>query len=157
MLLGGLWHGASWNFVAWGALHGLGLCLHKLWLDLRPRLGGSIDWDALVWRVAALLLTQFWVLCAWTFFRCDSFADALQILQAMVGLRHVAGQGLPLALNGWIIGLIVVDHVLGRTRLRSAPAVDLNRSVFWVGIGAIAAVAMTLMPQVQKAFIYFQF
>jgi alginate O-acetyltransferase complex protein AlgI len=157
MLLGGLWHGASWNFVAWGALHGLGLCLHKLWLGVRPRFGGGINWDAMAWRIAALLLTQVWVLCAWTFFRCGSFADALEILQAMVGLRHATGSRLPQSLIVWIVALILVDHVLGRTRLRIAPTFALNRSVFWVGIGAIAAVALTLMPQVQKAFIYFQF
>ena len=77
MLLGGLWHGAAWNYVAWGALHGVGLCANKLWREVRQRFpvpmnmhGGSY--------VAAVVLTQLWVMLAWVFFRCDSASQATE-------------------------------------------------------------------------------
>ncbi len=156
MLLGGLWHGASWNFVAWGALHGLGLCAHKLWLEVRPRFA-RINWDGWAWRGFALLLTQAWVLCAWAFFRCGSFADAIEVLKAMAGLRHGSGLGLPSALIGWVIAVIGADHLLRRAPYRMRPVFASGRSIFWIGIGALAAAALTLMPLVEKPFIYFQF
>ena len=76
MLLGGLWHGAAWTYVIWGLVHGLGLCLHKLWMTVRPRLPTGVDWQSTGWRVAATIFTQLWVMNAWVFFRCDSIADA---------------------------------------------------------------------------------
>jgi alginate O-acetyltransferase complex protein AlgI len=155
MLLGGLWHGASWNFVAWGALHGLGLCAHKLWLGVRPRLGG-INWDGWAWRAVALLLTQLWVLCAWAFFRCNSFADALEVLKAMVGLRHGGGRVLPTVLEMWIIAVVCADHLLRGAPYHRRPLAS-GHPIFWIGIGALAAAALTLMPLVEKPFIYFQF
>ncbi len=48
MVLGGLWHGASWNFVIWGFLHGLGLCAHKLWMNARQRFALAVQWDCTV-------------------------------------------------------------------------------------------------------------
>jgi D-alanyl-lipoteichoic acid acyltransferase DltB (MBOAT superfamily) len=41
MLLGGLWHGAAWNFLAWGAWHGCGLCIHRLWMSTRSKKSAS--------------------------------------------------------------------------------------------------------------------
>ena len=43
MLLRGLWHGAAWNYVVWGALHGVGLCANKLWRDVRQRVPVAIE------------------------------------------------------------------------------------------------------------------
>ena len=73
MLLGGFWHGASFNFLIWGALHGFGLAIHKLWLmgpgswfNTRPT-GG---W---VYKALMLLLTFHFVCFGWVFFKADSF------------------------------------------------------------------------------------
>jgi hypothetical protein len=74
MLLGGLWHGAAWNYVVWGALHGGGLCANKLWREAGRRLRMPIDVHG-GWHVAAVVLTQLWVMLAWVFFRCDSAAQ----------------------------------------------------------------------------------
>ena len=68
MVLGGLWHGASWHFVLWGLIHGLGLCVHKL----RSEWPRSIE----IPPAAALLLTQAWVFLAWIFFRVETLPDA---------------------------------------------------------------------------------
>jgi D-alanyl-lipoteichoic acid acyltransferase DltB (MBOAT superfamily) len=69
MLLGGLWHGASWNFVLWGGLHGLYLAGHKL-------LGRESAGASPVKRVLGTLATFHLVCFAWIFFRAETFADA---------------------------------------------------------------------------------
>lgn len=76
MLLGGLWHGASWNFIAWGALHGLGLVLNHAWR--RSSLVRASTWPV------GFMLTQFFVFLCWIPFRAESLADAGAILAAMV-------------------------------------------------------------------------
>ena len=75
MVVAGLWHGASWMFVIWGALHGLGLVVHKLcrgWLRKIP--------DVLPVRALSWLLTIVFVMLSWVFFRAGSVADATLIL-----------------------------------------------------------------------------
>ncbi|HRY83991.1 MAG TPA: MBOAT family O-acyltransferase [Candidatus Cloacimonadota bacterium] len=69
MLLGGLWHGASWNFVFWGALHGLGLMFDKVWLSLGIA-------KTRIMKVIGVIVTFNFVSFAWIFFRARSFADA---------------------------------------------------------------------------------
>jgi alginate O-acetyltransferase complex protein AlgI len=75
MLLGGLWHGAGWTFVAWGALHGLYLCLNHAWANTGRKL----------WKPAAILLTFLAALVGWVFFRSEDFASAGKMLGSMVG------------------------------------------------------------------------
>jgi alginate O-acetyltransferase complex protein AlgI len=78
MLLGGLWHGAAWTFVAWGALHGLYLVIHRAWAALRwPAL---VRWRAsTAWRWAARLLLFHAVCAAWVFFRAPNFELAFAV------------------------------------------------------------------------------
>ncbi|WP_027132474.1 MBOAT family O-acyltransferase [Geminicoccus roseus] len=86
MLVGGLWHGAGWTFVAWGALHGLYLVINHAW---RGMIGGTAV-DRLLHvpalRPASVLVTFLAVVAGWVIFRADSMAVAGTILQAMVGL-----------------------------------------------------------------------
>ena len=82
MLIGGLWHGANWTFVAWGGLHGLFLLVNHAWRNLRGEREANIirQWIA---RVATFLL----VVLAWVFFRAESFDAAKSILDGMRGLH----------------------------------------------------------------------
>ncbi len=75
MLLSGLWHGASWMFVIWGALHGIGLIIHKAskwWLDKIPN-----TWYV---KLAAFFITFLYVTIGWVFFRSPSVDSALTLL-----------------------------------------------------------------------------
>ena len=78
MLLGGLWHGAAWNFVIWGGLHGILLMAHR-------ELAGRDEKErAAAWRDAPrILLTFNLVTVAWVFFRAPTFADANQFIAGM--------------------------------------------------------------------------
>jgi alginate O-acetyltransferase complex protein AlgI len=91
MLIGGLWHGAAWTFVAWGALHGVYLVINHAW----QRLGGAVNLPArgtAAGRWAAWLITFLAVMVAWVFFRAESFAAAKYMLRGMAGR---GGFGLP--------------------------------------------------------------
>lgn len=81
MLLGGLWHGASWNFVIWGAIHGLLLGSERLF--------GRKPFYAGLPRVFRVGITFVFVLIAWVFFRAETFSLALAYLGSMFGLVTV--------------------------------------------------------------------
>ncbi|NJB68433.1 D-alanyl-lipoteichoic acid acyltransferase DltB (MBOAT superfamily) [Desulfobaculum xiamenense] len=72
-LLGGLWHGAGWTFVAWGGLHGLGVVAHRMWERAGLRLPRALGWG----------VTFIFVCVCWVLFRAHSLADAWRIVTAM--------------------------------------------------------------------------
>jgi alginate O-acetyltransferase complex protein AlgI len=84
MLLGGLWHGAAWTFVAWGALHGAYLGVNHAWNRFGPRLVSPAA------RLAGFVLTFLCVVVAWVFFRADSLSSALHVLSRMADPTQIA-------------------------------------------------------------------
>jgi len=83
-LLGGIWHGAGWTFVIWGAMHGAMLSVNNLWRKLQPhRLPKILGW----------LLTLVGVHFAWVFFRAPDAASAFGMLKSMFGLAANAATG----------------------------------------------------------------
>jgi alginate O-acetyltransferase complex protein AlgI len=80
MALGGLWHGAAWTFVAWGALHGVYLCINHAWNNYGPAVAPRF---ARVANLAAFILTFLSVVVAWVLFRADSMASAVAVLSKM--------------------------------------------------------------------------
>ena len=74
MLLCGLWHGAGWTFVAWGALHGAAICLNRAWSMIGINLPKILAW----------LITMLFVIVGWVLFRAESFSDATEILRTMI-------------------------------------------------------------------------
>jgi D-alanyl-lipoteichoic acid acyltransferase DltB (MBOAT superfamily) len=87
MLLGGLWHGAAWTFVAWGALHGAYLAANHLWRALRERLCIAPGGLGLPGRIAATAVTFLAVVVGWVLFRATGFVAALRILAGMAGFN----------------------------------------------------------------------
>jgi len=89
MVLGGLWHGAGWTFVAWGTLHGAYLMVNHGWHALLRRLGRSTESN----RPSSILLGQITtfvaVVVAWVFFRAETFPGAMNILAGMSGANGV--------------------------------------------------------------------
>lgn len=73
-VLGGLWHGASWMFVVWGALHGLALVLHRIWARLGLHMPQYLAW----------LLTFNFVNITWVFFRAQDFDAAMKVIRGML-------------------------------------------------------------------------
>lgn len=153
MLLGGLWHGAGWNFIIWGALHGVGLVLHKVWRAFVPAKPGR----NLLTESLSRVLTLGLVIGGWIFFRARTFGEASIYLERMLSL---AGSGTRLLSPQIVaaVALVFLIHLLvpkdynwavdvpGRT----VPA----RIVAYSGlVGALVLFAATE----GAPFIYFQF
>jgi alginate O-acetyltransferase complex protein AlgI len=88
MLLGGLWHGAAWTFVAWGGLHGAYLVIHHLWVRAVERFGARLSFSSYPGGVAAArVLTLIAVMFAWVCFRAGNFGTAASMWSSMLALN----------------------------------------------------------------------
>lgn len=153
MLLGGLWHGAGWTYVAWGGLHGLSLAINHAWQALRRSMGQDSGRDSVIGRLAGRILTFLTVVVGWVFFRSETFSGAWEILRAMAGSNGVVipgaaflpqelldlgtGLGLRFGSSGsylaipeeplWIVGLMIIVFAMPNTQeLIPASAMELS-------------------------------
>lgn len=110
MLLGGLWHGASWNFVAWGSLHGVALGCHKFF---RQTVGHDKHYHSRGWRrVGAVLLTFHLVCFCWLFFANSTFDASLTMLSKIFTDFQPGLIGAFLAGYPVVVALIAAGFVL---------------------------------------------
>jgi alginate O-acetyltransferase complex protein AlgI len=124
MLLGGLWHGANWNFVFWGFLHGLGLAVHKFWMELRPRRGEP----STAGKILGWAATYTFVCIAWVFFRSPSFSMATRVLAKLFWLNTNGVQWIyspllmliPVVIFGLAMGVLARRQV-GKNRRFGVP------------------------------------
>src|SRR5258708_4930796 len=139
MLLGGLWHGAGWNFLIWGGLHGVYLSLNHLWLGWR---GGKASASAtgLAAKALSWVITFFAVVIAWVFFRARTMAGAWQMLGGLFGFEA----GSSAYASSGILRLMDLPVLVGEERL------------LLIGGGAVAlALAIALcLPNVPPLFGY---
>jgi alginate O-acetyltransferase complex protein AlgI len=153
MLLGGLWHGASWNFVAWGTLHGGALALERAFARNAPLLRPP--------PFLARSMTLLVVLVGWVFFRAQTLPDALSYLRSMVDVSsaqwatQIVGSPLhqPFALACLALALGVVT--LGRQTWDWTQSLSPAKAALSLALGGLAVVA--LLTQDYNPFIYFLF
>jgi alginate O-acetyltransferase complex protein AlgI len=172
MLIGGLWHGAAWNFVLWGAYHGALLIVARLWPF--ARLGAALAALRGVAGIAARTLQRiafFHLVClGWAYFRAQSLADCTTLTRKLAGLDGLAwsewmvrversGEAPYLGMVALLIALVVLAHQLlpfGASdlagKLRRTPWA--LRVVFVVSLLYATAI---LSPEEAPPFIYFQF
>ncbi len=159
MLLGGLWHGARWTFVAWGAYHGLLLALHKLFSEASGNLPllerARRSWPYRVLSVATTLLV---VMVGWVFFRAETFPMAWGVLTRMFTLpRPGALETSPdfVVTQRYLVALLFL-HAFGSARvgLRSHRAMPpAARGVLWASLVGLCYLFATHAAE----FIYFNF
>jgi alginate O-acetyltransferase complex protein AlgI len=164
MLLGGLWHGAAWTFVVWGALHGAYLCINHAWSNFGPSVSPRFARAA---NLAAFMLTFLSVVVAWVFFRANSISSALLVLSRMADpasiafgraeMAHVAFIAIYAAI-AWFAPntqeIMGYDH---RNRTVGAdPASWLRRPGFLYAAAATLAFGVLGISQ-HSEFIYFRF
>ncbi|MDH3732960.1 MAG: MBOAT family protein [Gemmatimonadota bacterium] len=155
MLLGGLWHGAAWRFVAWGGLHGIYLIVERI---LVARFSRFVSLESTAVRVCLALVTYGLVCLTWVFFRATDFASAWAMLRAMtigsdanliVGTSAVLSVGavtLFLLATHWWLRDSSLEQKWGRLGLAGQVIVLL-----------VMLVSLALVHGDQRAFIYFQF
>lgn len=166
MLLGGIWHGAGWTFVVWGALHGAYLIINHLWrqiikprmhLSLPPFIGRSIGW----------IITMLAVIVAWVFFRSSDIDDALRILSAMTGQGQgaiTAPKDIWLLIGGFAFVLLapnamqIISHAENGDERKWY---SWQPTVKWMAITvlllAVSIYMVVFMANRVSEFIYFQF
>jgi D-alanyl-lipoteichoic acid acyltransferase DltB (MBOAT superfamily) len=178
MLLGGLWHGANWTFVAWGGLHGLYLWVEKLFTDrkekirlsaigveessppgiARPVIAGiGLPGNSTGWIYA--LLTFFLVNITWVFFRSPSFTGAGNMLGSMVGMTN-GGTPLLTTMAMIKIAVIISAMLIAHWSMRNSRILDVaNRLPWWLTglLWSLMVILLILSQESSSSFIYFQF
>jgi D-alanyl-lipoteichoic acid acyltransferase DltB (MBOAT superfamily) len=158
MLLGGLWHGASWNFILWGGLHGVALAVHRAWQGVCPwrdrPLPGLL---AGLWRAASQALTLGTVLVGWIFFRCEGLPKSWDFL---TGILTGKTDGIPLTSPHILMALTGVSlaHLLISKHRNWCEEIP-NASVTWriATYTGLFLMIVTLGATDSAPFIYFQF
>jgi alginate O-acetyltransferase complex protein AlgI len=166
MLLGGLWHGAAWNFILWGGLHGMALVLHREWQRLTQNAGAFFRQ---VLALVAVPVTFYWVGVTWIFFRAAPTYDpqthafrASAMQNAFVALRQFAmiGSGGRRSFGGFLYGIFAILALVHWLNSRNTFAPYWRRMPDWacaIGLGIGVALALPFIPIHDSPFIYFQF
>ena len=148
MLLGGLWHGASWNFVIWGGYHGALLSVERM-AGVKPGNQGR-------WRPLRVILTFCLVGIGWIFFRAATFHDALAILRALI-----TGPAGKFPLTPWEARLALLTALLALAEERWGWFERVVRWPAWAYASAVALLLLVLeifgVTEADIPFIYFQF
>ena len=155
-LLGGLWHGANWRFVVWGALHGSYLVAERQLGRWLPAYTGSNRLLRALLRMGSILVVFHGVCLSWIFFRAETFADAWQLIVNLADWRpsELASVSAVVLLLGGLAAQVLDGD-------RMVPAARWFNRQHVVVQGLLAALILTVIlglgPQGVAPFIYFQF
>lgn len=160
MLLGGLWHGASWNFVIWGGMHGVALGIHRGWGAWRKRCGWTEEQESPLYKTSAWALTLLFCCLAWIPFRSHSFETTAAYFRGLLpGAGRFTWYHSPtivilVAAVLWHLAYVFAPKLIARYPF---PAGTLTRwpAVLAVGYGILLVVLFA--PLNTQPFIYFQF
>lgn len=164
MLLGGLWHGAAWTFVVWGALHGAYLCINHAWNRFGPAIAPRFQRAA---DTVSLILTFLAVVVAWVFFRADDLSSALSVLARMADPDGVSFGRAEIAYTLFILGyaalawfapntqeIMAYDH---RNRTVGEGMSTWKMRPIFIYMAAVVLAFGILGIQQHSEFIYFRF
>ncbi|WP_435577948.1 MBOAT family O-acyltransferase [Gilvibacter sp.] len=153
MLLGGLWHGAAWTFVIWGALHGLYLVVERI---LKKFISIKINTAS---GIALALLTYFCVNISWVFFRAREFSTAKQLLASMF-FMDAEGKELLNYFEIFKVGMVILGLFVCHWIMRNSSVKEMASKQNPLVLGVFWAVMVFLICIAQgtgEQFIYFQF
>jgi alginate O-acetyltransferase complex protein AlgI len=167
MLLGGLWHGANWTFVVWGALHGTYLCVERL-LQRRAKPATELAMQkasfaprlsAGAYQFSLAMFTFFLITITWVFFRSPDFGGAWKLLTAMFGQAEKGALLLP-TVDLVKVLVVIVPTLFFHWIMRNTSVLQVAQKTNWLVLGIVWAVLLMALVVSQKtgdSFIYFQF
>jgi alginate O-acetyltransferase complex protein AlgI len=158
MLLCGLWHGASWNFVIWGGIHGGALASHKVWTAWNPL--AALKNQRVFQSMGALfshLLTLGVVVLSMVFFRAQSFSDAASYLSRMLSWAHDGTRLLSPYILAAVVAVFLVHLLVGKDRNLALELPQMSLVPRILGYASLLLVLVALGATDASAFIYFQF
>jgi D-alanyl-lipoteichoic acid acyltransferase DltB (MBOAT superfamily) len=162
MFLGGLWHGASWNIVLWGVLHGLYLTLHKIITDKIPFLKNHSFFRTKIGILISIFVTQYFVFLAWLPFRISDHDAMIYSVQKYIFLDFQVNETIQLLLSEKIRVMImivfIVLHFISYKQGHLPQKISNYRMMYWIPILIIMMLTI-LFFYVGNAedFIYFRF
>ena len=162
MFLGGLWHGASWNFVIWGLLHGAYLAIHKILQNTFPKLANNPFFKSRLGKITSILITQYFIFLAWIPFRVRDTEHMMYSMQKFVmidlqldgALDIILAHKIPVAL----MVTFVILHFISYRRTNLIQTIANMKLRYW---GIILLVILSLIifffDGNPEQFIYFKF
>ncbi|HUP25427.1 MAG TPA: MBOAT family O-acyltransferase, partial [Thermoanaerobaculia bacterium] len=157
MTLGGLWHGAAWHFVLWGALHGVALALYRAFDGWPKRREAGADRSPTrIGLVVSVLATQYFVCFAWILFRAQDLDRALVTARSYLLFDSPGDSRIDPRWWLLVLGFAAV-HALGPRWLRADVFASWPRWAFVPAYGAAIAIALLFTQVDVQPFIYFQF
>jgi D-alanyl-lipoteichoic acid acyltransferase DltB (MBOAT superfamily) len=170
MLLGGLWHGAGWNFVIWGGLHGFYLVINHLWHVVRRTFGMPAKTNSIVGKGLAWLLTFLAVVVAWVFFRAETLLGAELMLGSMLGFVDTNTMDAPVLLDDsaakWIGALLLIVWLMPNSQQCMSLTQEGKMQTTWFSwrptIGTLLVFTVSIIYTLAQMtgvseFLYFQF
>ena len=163
MFLGGLWHGASWNFVIWGLLHGIYLAIHRAILNRFPKLKIHPFFKSTPGKILSILTTQYFVLLAWIPFRVSDFDAMVYSIQKFVFIDFQTENTLDFLLTNhkstiMIMILFVILHFISYKKGNLVESITNVRLLYWSIFLAIIMLSIFFFYIGDtNDFIYFQF
>ena len=156
MLLGGLWHGAAWTFVAWGAFHGVIITATHYLASLKA-FSGFVNSDSKLLRVLKWAITFYLVLIGWVLFRATTIDSALDIIVNMHTFSGLPEAG-PVAIRvaAAVVITVVLMHLQDWFVIRKGEAFERKRWIFWPVLIFFQALCL-MIGEPSSEFIYFQF
>jgi D-alanyl-lipoteichoic acid acyltransferase DltB (MBOAT superfamily) len=158
-LLSGVWHGAGWNFIIWGLIHGLVMVAWVMYTDLRGQEAGRDRGGGWLRRLVAVGWTFGLVSVAWVFFRCADVGQAVHVLSHLAGFSGDIHYEMQIAKTTIILGCLFIGALLLLERMMS-PLMEELQDRWWGDVAfCVFALGAILLFGVfgSQPFIYFQF
>ena len=162
MFLGGLWHGASWNFVIWGLLHGLYLAIHKMLLNKFPVLKDLRFFKTKTGKIMSIFITQYFIFLAWIPFTIADTNLMFVNMQKYVFLDFLTENSIPFIISQKypiaIMGFFVLLHLISYRAKNLPMRISKLKSPYWILFLFVALFFILFFYNGNpEPFIYFKF
>lgn len=161
MIIGGLWHGASWNFLVWGALHGVYLAVHKILVKKFPSIEDNHLLKSKKAKILSIIVTQYFIFLAWLAFRVEDINALPYVLYKYIvwdfaidsTIQIITHNKLPILL---IIGFFILNYISYKKNIVKELS-ELKIRYWIIGLFLMLTLILLFYDPFPEEFIYFRF